>query len=222
MSHGKEITLYTHLGGPNGWKVAFFLAELGITYESIYLDFNKLEQKAPEFIKLNPNGRIPAIIDHRNNDFVLWESGAILLYLADRYDKEHKFSAVTDAEKAFQNQWLFFQASGQGPYFGQFFWFKLHHAEQVATAIERYEKEIERVLVVLNDVLSNQDWLVGNKMTIADISFISWNNLAFSATLASYNPVADKFPAVYKWHTALTSRPAVKATLDERAALRKK
>jgi len=220
MSHGKQFTLYTHLGGPNGWKVAFFMAELGLTYESIYLDFGKLEQKAPEFLKLNPNGRIPAIIDHGNNDFVLWESNAILLYLADKYDKEHKFSAVTDAEKAFQNQWLFFQASGQGPYFGQFFWFNFYHAEKVPTAVERYQKETERVLSVLNDVLSKQEWLVGNKMTIADISFISWNNAAFAAILGPDYPAAEKFPAVYKWHSALTSRPAIKATLDEQAALR--
>ncbi|KZT58757.1 glutathione S-transferase [Calocera cornea HHB12733] len=221
MSHGKQFTLYTHLGGPNGWKVAFLLSELGFTYESIYLDFNKQEQKSPEFLKLNPNGRIPAIIDHLNNDFVLWESNAILLYLVERYDKEHKFSAVTDAEKAFQNQWLFFQASGQGPYFGQYFWFTFYHPEKVRSAVERYKKETERVLSVLNDVLSKQEWLVGNKVTIADISFISWNNGAFAAILGPEFPIAEKFPSVYKWHNALISRPAIKSVLDEKAALSK-
>ena len=90
------------------------LEELGLTYESVYLDFQKGEHKAPEFTKYNPNGRIPALIDHHNGDFVIWESSAILLYLVDRYDKEKKISVTDEKEKATLNQWLFFQASGQG------------------------------------------------------------------------------------------------------------
>jgi len=214
MSHGKQLTLYSHASGPNGWKVAFFLSELGLTYETIYLDFGKQENKTPDYLKLNPNGRVPTIIDHENNDFVLWESDAILLYLAERYDKDHKFSAVTDEEKALQNQWLFFQASGQGPYFGQSMWFMFFHSEKIPSAIERYKEQTERVLGVLDGVLSKREWLVGNKMTIADISFISWNNAAFAATLGPDYGVAEKFPAVYKWHNVMTSRPAIKATLD--------
>ncbi|KZO92208.1 glutathione S-transferase [Calocera viscosa TUFC12733] len=221
MPHGKQFTLYTDVGGPNGWKVAYFLSELGLTYKSIYLDLDKKEQKSPEFLKLNPNGRIPAIIDHLNNDFVLWESNAILLYLVERYDKDHKYSAATDAEKAIQNQWLFFQASGQGPYFGQWTWFTFRHAEKVPSALERYYKETERVFGVLNDVLSKQEWLVGDKMTIADISFIPWNNGAFSFILGPDYPVAESFPAVYKWHNAMVSRPAIKSLIDARQALQK-
>ncbi|EKM53831.1 uncharacterized protein PHACADRAFT_198249 [Phanerochaete carnosa HHB-10118-sp] len=72
MSHGKQFTLYTHKSGPNGWKVALVLEELGLTYESIYFDFKKGEHKAPEYTKHNPNGRIPTIIDHKNNDYILW------------------------------------------------------------------------------------------------------------------------------------------------------
>ena len=95
-------------------KVAILLEELGLTYESIYLDFGKNEQKQPPHINYNPNGRIPTIIDHKNGDFVLWESDAILLYLVDKYDTEKRFTVTDENEKHLINQWLFFQASGQG------------------------------------------------------------------------------------------------------------
>ena len=163
--------------------------ELGLTYESVYLDFQKGEHKAPEFTKYNPNGRIPAIIDHGNNDFVLWyvqsacnvkdgrsqsfirESNAILQYLVDKYDKDHKISATGD-ERYHELQWLYFQASGQGPYFGQAGWFLIYHPEKIPSAVERYRNETKRVFGVLESVLSKQEWLVGGKATIADLSFI--------------------------------------------------
>ena len=134
MSHGKQFTLYTHVGGPNGWyvllpappfgfltgylfsyrKVAMVLEELGLTYEPIYLDFSKKQHKAPEYTKFNPNGRIPALVDHQNGDFVVWESSAILLYLVDKYDTEKKLTVTDEKERYSMIQWLFFQASGQG------------------------------------------------------------------------------------------------------------
>ena len=93
----------------------FVLEELGLTYESVYLDFQKGEHKAPEYTKYNPNGRIPALIDHHNGDFVIWESDAIMLYLTDKYDTEKKLTFEDGTkEKAELIQWLFFQASGQG------------------------------------------------------------------------------------------------------------
>ncbi|CDO72785.1 hypothetical protein BN946_scf184994.g38 [Trametes cinnabarina] len=220
MSHGKQITLYTHVGGPNGWKVAFVLEELGLTYESIYLDFAKGEHKAPEYTKYNPNGRIPTIIDHQNNDFVIWESNAILLYLIEKYDKDNKLGVSGD-DKYKLLQWLFFQASGQGPYFGQAFWFKNLHAEKLPSAIERYEKETQRVFSVLESVLSKQEWLVGNKPTIADISFITWNRSAFNGILKGLPgvDVEKDYPSVYKWHKKLEERPAVQKVLAEQAKL---
>ncbi|KZT58762.1 glutathione S-transferase [Calocera cornea HHB12733] len=220
MSDHKHFTLYTNVEAANGWKVAIVLRELGLTYDSVYLDFTKHEHKSPEYLKLNPNGRIPALIDHENDDFVLWESDAILVYLVERYDTDHKLSAATDAERALQNQWLFFQASGQGPYFGQFFWFSFFHPEKIPSAVERYKKETERVLSVLDSVLSKKEWLVASKPTIADLSFVTWNNGAF-ATIVGHDAVVDKFPAVYKWHMALCSRPAVKSVTDLRTALQK-
>lgn len=95
-------------------KVAFVLEELGLMYEPVYLVFEKGEQKAPEYTKYNPNGRIPALIDHHNGDFVIWESDAILLYLVDRYDQEKKLTVTDEKERYSLIQWLFFQASGQG------------------------------------------------------------------------------------------------------------
>jgi len=220
MSHGKQFTLYTHKGGPNGWKVAFVLTELGLTYESIYLDFNKNEHKAPEFTKYNPNGRIPAVIDHKNNDFTIWESNAIITYLVEKYDTAHKISAATPEDKIHQLQWLFFQASGQGPYFGQAIWFKVYHEEKIPSAIERYQKETVRVWSVLESILSKQEWLVGGKCSVADIAFITWNLAALGMILTDYTvvDVEKDFPAFYAWHQKLLARPAISSVMALRAA----
>ncbi|PCH36184.1 glutathione S-transferase C-terminal-like protein [Wolfiporia cocos MD-104 SS10] len=222
MSHGKQFTLYTQVGGPNGWKAVFVLEELGLTYESKYLDFNKNEHKSPEHVALNPNGRIPTLIDHANNDFVVWESNAILLYLVDKYDTTHKLSVEKLEDKITQLQWLFFQASGQGPYFGQASWFMRYHPEKIPSAIERYQKESLRVLGVLDSVLSKQEWLVGGKCTIADLSFVPWNAnaITFFGREGSEVNIEKGFPALLKWHGALNSRESVRKALAERAALR--
>ncbi|KZO98677.1 glutathione S-transferase [Calocera viscosa TUFC12733] len=221
MSHGKQFTLYTHAGGPNGWKIAFVLEELGLTYESIYLDFTKGEQKAAAYTKYNPNGRIPAIIDHKNSDFVIWESGAILLYLVDKYDPEHKISASTELDKYRQTQWLFFQTSGQGPYFGQAGYFLVIHPEKIPSAIERYMKEIKRVWGVLDGVLKEREWLVGDHMTIADTAFITWNESGkgmFMMSQEGYD-FEKEYPALAKWHNAMINRPKIKNLLAEKAAI---
>ena len=102
------------LGDLTPRKVAFLLEELGLTYQSVYLDFSKNEQKSPEHTNLNPNGRITTLIDHKNGDFAVWESNAILLYLVEKYDKENKLGVSNENDKYTLLQWLFFQASGQG------------------------------------------------------------------------------------------------------------
>ncbi|KAF8586956.1 glutathione S-transferase [Ramaria rubella] len=213
------ITLYSHKGGPNGWKVVSVLEELGIKYETKFLDFQKKEQKDPEYTKYNPNGRIPAIVDHDNNDFVLWESSAIISYLVDRYDKDRKISYDYGTPEFYQvQQWLAFQISGQGPYFGQAFWFKHTHPEKVPSAIERYQKEVDRVLSVLDSVLAKQPYLVGDHATIADLSFISWNN-AIPALLGDNKDLdASKYTNFQRWHDDISSRPAVKKTAADKAA----
>jgi len=211
------ITLYGHGSGPNPWKVAMVLEELGLEYEIKFLDFNKGEHKAPEFTKYNPNGRVPCIIDHANNDFVLWESIAIIEYVADRYDKDNKISFSPGSSEAYLvKQWLAFQASGQGPYFGQAAWFSFFHAEKIPSAVERYQKEVERVIGVLDGVLANQKYLVGDKATIADMSFVPWNAGA-DFLVGSSDIDLKKYTHYQKWHADITSRPAIKKVLEEKA-----
>ncbi|TFK49757.1 glutathione S-transferase [Heliocybe sulcata] len=222
MSHGKQFTLYTHKAGPNGWKVAYFLTELGLTYESIYLDFNKEEHKAPAYTgKYNPNGRIPTLIDHTNNDFILWESNAILTYLADKYDTEHKFSAITADDQYRQLQWLLFQASGQGPYFGQAAWFIFYHPEKVPSALERYHNEIKRVFKVLDGELAKREWLVGDKYSIADLSFISWNVLGTGPLAPPDYDIAKEVPHFWAWFQKMQARPAIAKVHAEKEAVNK-
>jgi len=219
MSHGKQFTLYTHETGPNGWKVAIVLEELGLTYESEYLDLKNGEQRGPEYTKINPNGRIPALVDHQNNDFVIWESNAVMTYLVEKYDPDHKISATSSNDKFSQLQWLFFQSSGQGPYFGQAAWFLRLHPEKVQSAIDRYQKEVLRVWGVLESVLSKREWLVGDKCTVADLSFVVWN--IPHIVLAGYDgfDFARDFPAVYKWDQAMRARDSVRTAFAAREAI---
>ncbi|KAI5474392.1 glutathione S-transferase [Pseudohyphozyma bogoriensis] len=214
-----QFTLYSHAGGPNGWKVAFVLKALGLSYKTIYLDFAKGEHKAEAFTKFNPNGRIPALVDHENGDFVVWESSAILLYLVDTYDKENTLTVTDSKEKALLNQWLFFQASGQGPYFGQAAHFKIFAPEKIPYGITRYANEVERVVGVLDGVLAKQEWLVGGKLTIADLSFLQWNNFAFAALFPEGKDGAKLYPHAYAWHQKLLDLPYVKEVHAEKAAL---
>jgi len=217
----KQFTLYTHKGAPNGWKVALVLAELGLEYDSVYLDFGANEHKAPEFTKFNPNGRIPALVDHSNNEFAVWESCACITYLAEKYDTEHKISVASMEDRMHQLQWLFFQASGQGPYYGQAVWFRNYHPEKVASAVERYQREAMRVLSVLEGVLAQQEWLVGGKCTVADMSFIPWNIFAFTGILGDFPEfnLERDYPHVAAWHQKLVSRPAIAAVLAIKASL---
>ncbi|THG95280.1 hypothetical protein EW026_g6344 [Hermanssonia centrifuga] len=139
------------------------------------------------------------------------ESDAILLYLVGKYDPEHKVSVTADEQKYQIIQWLFFQASGQGPYFGQAFWFRFQHSEKIPSAIERYQKETIRVLGVLESVLSKDEWLVGGKCTIADLSFIQWNDIVDRALEGYENFNFEKdFPAVFAWHSKMKARDAFK------------
>jgi glutathione S-transferase len=159
MSELKPIKLYGHSAGPNPYKVQFVLEELNIPYE-LELVSNPKEEW---FVKINPNGRVPAIIDP-NTDLTLWESGAIVEYLVETYDKEGKLKGETVNDNWLIKQYLHFQMSGQGPYYGQAVWFHKFHPEDVQTAKERYEEQIARVLEVLNNILEGKKYLVGEKL----------------------------------------------------------
>ncbi|TCD71660.1 Glutathione S-transferase 2 [Steccherinum ochraceum] len=213
----KHFTLYMHQAGPNSWKVAFVLNELGLEYERKYISLAAEEQKTPEYLKINPNGRLPALVDHENDDYTVWESAAILLYIVDKYDKESKLSFPADhPERHHLYQWLFFQMSGQGPYMGQAFWFIRSHPEHIPSAIERYKNEIKRVVGVLESVLSKQEWLVGEKLTIADISFVP-RNAALGYLFGEDFDFEKEFPATFKWHAKLVALPGIKAALEEQS-----
>ena len=156
-------------------KVRILLKELGLAYTDEVIDFSVLKQKP--YTDLNPNGRLPTIQDP-NTGITLWETGAIIKYLIDTYDKDHKLSFDTTPEKYLADQWLFFQVSGQGPYFGQVAWFDRFHHEKLPSATERYQKEVERVVAVLDGFLADKEWLVGGRISYADLSFVSWNFIA--------------------------------------------
>jgi len=202
--------------GPNPWKVVIILEELNVPYEIVSFSFGDVKKKP--FIDLNPNGRVPAIEDP-NTNLVLWESGAIVQYLIEQYDTERKLTYDT-VEKHKLNQWLMFQMSGQGPYFGQAGWFITLHAEKLPSAIERYTNEIYRILSVLESALQGKQWLVGDKCTFADLSFVTWNDRIDAVLLLPSDK--DKFegyPNVKAWHERMISRPSWKTAMETRARL---
>ncbi|KAK9236036.1 glutathione S-transferase Ure2-like protein [Lipomyces kononenkoae] len=205
--------------GPNPPKIAIVLEELGLPYEIVDISFADL--KEPDYLVINPNGRMPAIYDP-NTDLTLWESGAIIEYIIERYDTTLKLSFPPgSAESYLTKQWLFFQVSGQGPYFGQASWFKKFHAEKVPSAIERYVKEINRVTGVLEGHLAQQKvdadsdgpWLVGNKYSYADLSFITWQVIVAKVIAKEDGYTIDDYPHVKEWITKMTSRKQVKAVM---------
>ena len=166
------ITLYT-APTPNGWKISIALEELDIDYDVVYLHFDKNEQKTPEFLKLNPNGRIPVIVDHDHAYFVLAESGAILLYLAERSGQLWP----TDPTLRHQAmQWLMFQMSAVGPMLGQAMFFQRIAAPKGIVddyAIERYVTESKRLLGILNEALRDKEYLCG-EYSMVDIATFPW------------------------------------------------
>jgi glutathione S-transferase len=169
-------------GGPNPPKVAQLLEELKIPYETEAISFPDL--KKPEYLAINPNGRMPSIQDP-NTHLTLWESGAIYEYLIEKYDKGYKFSFAPGTPEYYHaKQWLFFQVSGQGPYYGQATWFTKFHSEQLPSARERYIKEVARVTGVVDGHLAKETadangyrWLVGGKYSYADLSWYSWQTM---------------------------------------------
>lgn len=202
----KPLVLYgEHLGPPNPLKVMIILKELGLPFETKDVPFS--EVKNPEYIAMNPNGRIPILYDP-NTDFTIWESGAIIQYIVAEYDTSHKLSfPVGTKESHLLNQWLHFQMSGQGPYYGQAFWFSNYHPEKIPSAVERYKKELRRVTGALNIALEGKQYLVGDKLTYADLAFVPWQN-----AIAKIDPEFDaqkEAPNTVAWMERMKARPAV-------------
>jgi glutathione S-transferase len=211
-------------GGPNPPKILILALELGIPHDVIPIPFSDI--KKPEYVAINPNGRLPAIQDP-NTGITVWESGAIIEYLIERYDTEHKLSFAQGTPEYYHaKQWLFYQTTGQGPYYGQLSWFKKFHPEKVPSAMERYAKEVNRVSGVLNDYLAQQEkehggspgfdgpWLVGNKLSYADLSFVTWQRIvALFADKDEYD--VDNFPVLKKWLEKMSSREAVQTAIPD-------
>ncbi|TMJ16901.1 MAG: glutathione S-transferase, partial [Alphaproteobacteria bacterium] len=163
------IDLYT-AATPNGWKASIALEELELPYELKVLDMGKGEQKEPWFLKINPNGRIPAIVDRGNGDFAVFESGAILLYLAE---KTGRLLPTDEKGRSRVVQWLMFQMGGVGPMMGQANVFTRYFPEHIPAAIDRYRREGRRLFEVLDTHLAENEWLAGD-YSIADIANWSW------------------------------------------------
>lgn len=157
-------SLITHKSAPNGFKIAIILSELNYQYQTIHMDFNKNDHRLPQFLQLNPNGRVPALIDHsvsNNNHFLsLWESGSIIVYLCNKKIKEeNKCPELWSSNLIEQSQilsWLFFQTSGHSPMIGQALHFSYFHSTNVPSAIDRYTDEVRRVYGVLEMALSER------------------------------------------------------------------
>ncbi len=194
------IELYT-AGTPNGWKASIALEELGLAYQVTPIDLAAREQKQDWYLKINPNGRIPAIVDRENDDFAVFESGAILIYLAEKTGQ----LLSTDLKKRSETiQWLMFQMGGIGPMMGQANVFYRYAPEKITYAIDRYQNESRRLLEVLNGQLADKEYLVDN-YSIADIANWSW-----VMTYEWSGICIDGLPHLKRWIDTIGERAAVK------------
>jgi glutathione S-transferase len=169
METPSPITLYT-AATPNGWKAAITLEELGVDYRVHHIDFDSLEQKQDWYLQLNPNGRIPTIVDHENGDFTVFESGAIMIYLAE---KTGRLLPGDTKGRSTVIQWLMFQTGGVGPMMGQANVFYRYAPERIPYAIDRYQRECRRLFEVLDRRLADGEYLAGD-YSIADIANYAW------------------------------------------------
>lgn len=207
------IDLYT-APTPNGWKASVMLEECGLAYETHSVDLMKGEQKSDAFTKLNPNGRIPVIVDREANDFVVFESGAILTYLAE---KTGRFMPADAKGRSAVMQWLMFQMGGLGPMMGQANVFFRYMPDKIEVAIKRYQGEVARLFGVLDARLADHEYLAG-AYSIADMANWCWARTAFWSGVDT-----DAFPNMNRWIATIEARPAasagVKIPLDIAALL---
>ena len=190
---------------PNGRKVSIMLEECELPYEVHSINITKDEQFGAEFLAISPNNKIPAIVD-RDNDQSLFESGAILIYLAE---KTGKFLPSATKDRLTTLEWLMWQMGGVGPFLGQVHHFVHFNPGKAPYAEERYSKEAKRLYGVLDKRLSDHHWIVGDQITIADfatwpwISRFEWQQIEMS-----------EFPNVQRWYTEMANRPGVQRGYD--------
>lgn len=193
------IELYT-AGTPNGWKVSIALEELAMPYTVHPVDIMTAEQKKPEFLRINPNGRIPAIVDTDERNLAIFESGAILIHIAE---KAGKLIGHDLASRSRVLQWLMFQMGGVGPMMGQANVFFRYFPEKIRPAIDRYQGEVRRLLGVLDGALADREYLAG-EYSIADIANWSW------VRIHDWGGVGiEGLSNLERWLASIEARPAV-------------
>ena len=212
--HPDRIQLYS-LPTPNGVKASIMLVETGLPYEPHLVRFDSNDQMSPEFLSLNPNNKIPAIIDPEGpggQPLAVFESGAILVYLAD---KSGRFMPKDPAARYHTLQWLMWQMGGLGPMFGQLGFFNKFAGKdwEDKRPLDRYVAESKRLLDVLEQRLTGRDWIMGQEYTVADIATFPWvrNLVGFyeAGALVGF----DQFPQVQRALAAFVERPAVQRGL---------
>lgn len=203
---------FYYSGAPNPVKVALFLEEAGIPYEAIPVDTRKGEQHAPDYLKINPNAKVPAIVD---GDVTVFDSNAILLYLADKTGKF--LPAKTDKLRGELLSWLMFVASGVGPFSGQSVHFRNYapDREKLEYAVNRYAFEAQRHYGILDARLAGQRYMVGDTYTIVDMDVWGWARLM---PVVLGEPAWAKFPNLKRLVDEISERPAAKiaAALKDR------
>jgi glutathione S-transferase len=198
------IELFT-AATPNGWKASITLEELGLDYSVRKISFDNREQKEPWYLEINPNGRIPTIVDHDNGDFAVFESGAIMIYLAE---KAGKLLPMDAKGRSTVIQWLMFQMGGIGPMMGQANVFFRYAPERIPYAVDRYHREVRRLLEVLDKRLLGNEYLAGD-YSIADIANWSWvRGYKWSGVSI------DGLEGLQRWLEAIGRRDAVKRGVD--------
>jgi GST-like protein len=214
-THPDRLQLYS-LNTPNGVKVSIMLEEIGLPYEPHLVDFGKDDQKTPEFLSLNPNGKIPAIIDPDGpggKPIGLFESGAILIYLSD---KTGRFVPADPAARYETLQWVFFQHGGIGPMFGQLGWFNKFAGREIEDKrpLQRYVDETKRLLGVLDLRLAGRTWIMGDEYTIADVSTLGWVRNLVTFYEARELVDFDHYEYVSAWLVRGLARGAVQRGLE--------
>ncbi len=198
------IDLYTS-PTPNGWKASVTLEELELPYEVHAIDLMKGEQKESGYLELNPNGRIPTIVDRDNDDFAVFESGAIMIYLAE---KAGRLLPADARGRSRVIQWVMFQMGGIGPMMGQANVFFRYFPEKIEAAISRYQNESRRLFEVLDTQLAGNEWLAGD-LSIADIA-----NWCWVRTYKWSGVSVEGLDHLNRWRKALNSRPACQRGIE--------
>ncbi|MEM8839036.1 MAG: glutathione S-transferase family protein [Pseudomonadota bacterium] len=200
---------------PNGWKITILLHELDCPYHLHLVNIGKGEQFNPDFLKIAPNNRMPAIVDPDGPDgepIAIFESAAIMMYLARKYSR---FMGDTERERVEVEQWLMWQMGGLGPMAGQAHHFRLYAPEKVPYAIDRYTNEVNRLYGVMDRRLTDRDFLAG-PYSIADMAAIGWVKPHHRQ-----GQDLDDFPALKAWFERMMARPAVKTGIEVRKDLRR-